>query len=481
MRQSLHIVGLFFVLFALTGCRGTPEKLDSWEPLSPPQAWTSPTGSTATLVENVGFEELQPPELQTLIRITLEKSPTVRSMIARLDAAAATARLANAEGYPSIGFGLSGGENRQNFIGLPIPGSDGDVLSTQFRSFGWNMNATWEWDLWGRLRAGKQAAALEFQAQDKDFAFYQLSLATQVAKAWSLAVTAQAQWELAQASSASQRQSADSIQARYLKGLQTSLEYRISMQASEVSQALLQARRVEKENALRLLQAFTGHYPDGNLGIASSLPIPNEALPSGLPSELLQRRPDLKAAEWRLLATDKRLYEARKALYPRLSITGSAGGSTAEMRDLLDTEFSVWNLAGNVVQPLFQGGRLLAGIDFSKAKRREALADYHASVLNAFSEVETGLQSDHWLRVRHGHLEMAVEHSRASLKLSETRYARGLVDLSAVLESQRHQLADMSQLLELRRQWYSNRIELLLALGGGVADKSMDMTAKDYE
>lgn len=449
---------------AFVGCRTGKDIDPNVPPLAAPAEWGKKTASSDS--QSDAFSELKTEELDQLIQIAFEHNPDLRSMSARVQSAASNARVARADLFPSVGLGFLGSETRQNFIGLPIPGAGNDVLTTRFRSFGLNMNATWELDLWGRLRSGKKAAKADFLAASSDYAFYQLSLAAQVAKAWAQVVATQGQLNLAEETSDNFQTTANRIRGRYLQGLSPSLEYRLALNSSEMALALLQQRKEQKEVVVRLLQILTGQYPDGKLQVNSELPFPSASVPAGLPSELLQRRPDLRAAQWRLKAADHRLWAARKALFPRLSLTGSAGTSTASMQDLLDTDFTVWNVAGNLTQPLFQGGRLLAGIDFSKASVQQELSEYHSSLLKAFNEVETGLQTDFWLRERYVHLQQAAEQSRAALSLAEDRYESGLAEIFTVLESQRRHLNDATQLIEVRRLIYVNRIDLMLALGG---------------
>lgn len=455
------------VALAWTGCRSGASKEPTSKAVEPPREWSSVSETGRPALTGEAFSELRCEELDALMDATFRQSPDLVSMGARLQRAVANTRIAGADVLPVIGAGYGASETKQNFIGLPIPGAGGNVLTTRFKSYGLNLNASWEVDLWGRLRAGKKAASHELRAAEQDYAYYHMSLAAQVAKAWAQVVTAQTQWKLAVETSDISVTTSELVKNRYLSGINPSLELRLALNSAESARALVQQRREQLEIATRMLQILVGEYPDGQFQSESDLPFPSAQVPAGLPSELLQRRPDLQAAEWRLRAADKRLYAARKALYPRLSLTGSFGTSTASMDDLLNSDFTVWSLASNVAKPLFQGGRLLAGIDLSKARIQEALADYHSSLLRAFGEVETGLQSDHWLRKRHSSLQLAVEQSEAALRLAEDRYQQGVADIFVVLESQRRYLNDRTQLIEVRRLLYVNRVDLLLALGGG--------------
>ena len=199
------------------------------------------------------------------------------------------------------------------------------------------------------------------------------------------------------------------------------------------------------------------------------------AVPAGIPSEALKRRPDLAAAERRLAAADARLWASRAALFPKISLTPSVGTNVAEPEDLPDAGLGgVWTLAGNLAQPILQWGRLRAGVDLSKARTREAAALYVSAVLRAFGEVEFALQSESLLAERERRVQSAAAESEAALALANRRYSSGLEELMSVLESQRRYLSDAIEGIDARRARLLNRIDLYLALGG-----SGDFAAED--
>jgi outer membrane protein TolC len=174
----------------------------------------------------------------------------------------------------------------------------------------------------------------------------------------------------------------------------------------------------------------------------------------------------LDAEEKRLAAANMRVAEARRALYPRISLTGSSGTSSDELKNLLKGDYSVWNIIGNLVQPLFQGGRIRGGIKLAQAQEQEALFFYAQKVLNAFAEVETALSAETFLEQRENALRVAAEQAVAARQLAESRYNRGLIDLIEVLEAQRRAFETQSQLLIVKRERLENRVDLYLALGG---------------
>ena len=210
-----------------------------------------------------------------------------------------------------------------------------------------------------------------------------------------------------------------------------------------------------------------GRYPAAALNPGIALPALPEAVPAGLPADLVSRRPDLVAAERGLAASYARYTQAKRALFPRISLTGSAGTSSKELENLLDGDFSVWNLAGNILQPLFQGGRIRGGIQQAASQSEQALALYVHSVLAAYAEVENALAAEGFLAKRQAALETATEQALAARRLAEDRYASGLVDLNTMLDAQRGAYASESQLIAVRRQRLENRVNLHLALGGG--------------
>jgi outer membrane protein TolC len=190
-------------------------------------------------------------------------------------------------------------------------------------------------------------------------------------------------------------------------------------------------------------------------------------VPAGLPADLIARRPDLVASEMSLVTAGARVAESRAALLPQIRLTAGGGTSSAELADLLRGDFAVWNLVAGLTQPIFNGGRLRAGVDAAEAAREAAVAGYAQAALLAFAEVETALAAERFLSVQEDALARSLEDASAARRLSEDRYFAGLADYLDVLETQRQELTAESQLLEIRRLRLATRVDLHLALGGG--------------
>jgi outer membrane protein TolC len=208
-------------------------------------------------------------------------------------------------------------------------------------------------------------------------------------------------------------------------------------------------------------------YPGRELLVPTELPDTPPPIPAGLPADLIARRPDLAAAERRLAASDERYKAARRDRYPRISLTASAGTSSDSLTNLVNGNFSIWSLAFNVLQPIFQGGRLRAAVNLSEAQADEVLINYTGAALRAYSEVETALAAEEYLAEREADLATAAEQSRAAESLSEQRYGAGIEGFITVLESQRRALQADGEWITARRQRLENRVDLYLALGGG--------------
>ena len=474
---------------ALFGCTGLGPPLPM-EPVrpgpEPPLQWhiQAAAGVDSAGVEPEWWLAFGDPELDRLIARILEENRDLAAAAARVDAALAEARIAGAPRRPQAGVGIDGGRRRQNFIGLPIPGSEGGVLTSTTNSNGASLNVSWEADLWGRLRAAETAAVRAAAATEADLAAARLSLAGQSAKAWFAMREAELQVRLAVETVDSRRRTRERIERRFRLGLRPALELRLAFSNESLAEAALANRERRLDSARRQLRLLVSEYPSAEPSTAdrgAALPAPPATLPAGLPAELVSRRPDLYASENRLAAAGFGIRQARAALYPQLRLTGSAGRLSAELADLLDNDLSVWSLAASLLQPVFQGGRLRAGVDLSEARYRELAERHVQAVLAAYGEVELALSAERFLARQTAALDRAAAESTAAQRLAEDRYNFGLGDYLAVHEAQRTAAGAQSRLLETRRQQLEARIDLYLALGGGWPQATEAMTGTTPE
>jgi NodT family efflux transporter outer membrane factor (OMF) lipoprotein len=466
-------VGASLLLLLLAGCATAPPPSRLDLSIDLPDRFTAAPddeeGGAAEPVKGAWWSTFGDDRLDRLVQRALENNHDLSAAAARLEAAGAQARIAGADLLPEASLEFTPGRRRQNFIGFPIPGGGG-VLSTTTTTYGASLNVSWEVDLWGRLRAREAAALADVEASRTDLEGARLSLAGQTAKAWFALVEAIQQVELARETLDNRRLTRRRIARRYELGLRPALELRFAMSAEASSEASLAARQRQLDAARRQIDLLLSRYPEGVIEEATadlSLPELPDPVPPGLPADLVTRRPDLVAAERRLAAAGLTIKEARAALYPRFRLTGSAGRLSGELEQLSKGDFSVWSIAGSLLQPLFLGGRLRAGVTLAEARYREQAESYVQRALEAFAEVETALAAEKYLRAQERALSEAAKHSIAARELAEDRYDAGLVDYLSVLEAQREATVARSLLLDARRQLITTRIDLHLSLGGG--------------
>lgn len=438
-----------------------------------PESFTGATELTLTDEGDAGLAQLvssfADEQLDDLVQEALANNRDLRAAASRVEIALARARIARADRLPSLSAGLSAARQQQVFVGLPIPGQPGPLKTLSTR-YGTSIDLAWEADLWGRIRAGRWAAAADAQAAEADLRAARLSLVAQTLRGWFAAIEAERQFELSRETVAAYEGSLRSVQQRYEAGLAAPLDLRLLRSQLAEAQALEAGRAVQRESAVRSLEVLLGRYPQGKIAAIEDLPQPPEAVPVGLPAELIARRPDLVAAERRLFAADARYAQARASLYPSLRLSASGGSTSDALSDLLDGDFSVWSLLGGLTQPLFAGGRLRAGVDLAEASSSAALESFAGQVLRALAEVEIALAADAWLAQQELAVAESAAQARAARELAEDQYRSGVVDVLALLEARRRAFVAESALLSSRRQRLENRIDLHLALGGEFAD-----------
>lgn len=456
----------------LAGCATPPESQVEDMPASYPAGWTADSSREETLAgapldEQTGgwVDDFQSDALRPLINEAIANNYNLQSTAASLGVSSADATIAGADQYPQLNGQFEGATNRQY----------GGGMTNDFDSFLLGVGATWELDVWGRLRDRQSAALADVQVSIATLKGARLSLAARTANAWFRAIEARQQLELAINTYDSFNTATESIRERYERGVNPALDLRLSLAQTAAAKAAMDERGRTLDVAVRELEVLLGRYPSRELEVADDLPAIVRPVPTGLPSELLERRPDLIVAERQLAASGKRVSEARKAMLPRLSLTGSYGIASDDLGDLLANGFSVWSLAGNALQPIFQGLRLSAGVERAKAVAQQRLADYGQAALDAFREVETALAAEDYLNQRVINLQESATQSIAAEDAAWERYQRGLTDIITVLDSQRRTFEARTALINARANRLVNRVNLYLALGGDFDTRPEDV------
>jgi outer membrane protein TolC len=428
--NSLFLLALMAVLASVSGgCTNsaiTPEATE----VGMPADWTR--GGDQGAVDLNWLESFDDPQLTALVSEAITSNYLLEQERARLYEAEQIVTIVRANRFPDLDVSLDA--SRRGFRDA----SDQRLVT---ETYGAEVGAFWEVDLWGRLSKEQQAAQLAFGAQEARFEFVQRNVAA----------------------------AHDIVASGYRQGLNDALDLYLARNVVERQQANYAQREQVVAETIADLQLALARYPSGRMEIPGTLPVMTDPIPSGLPSELITRRTDLQEAWLNLLAADADLAAAHKARFPSLSLVGSAGVTSAEFSDLLDTDLSVWSIAGSATQPLFNAGRLEAREEQAYARVRQAEQQYLNLVFNAFADVENAISRSVSLRERYESFLDAETNSRAALELALEQYQRGLVPYTTVLESQRQAFDAVETVVELRNLLLQNRIVLYLALGGEFA------------
>jgi len=469
--MKVRFLPLLVIAAALSGCATTPEEEQDLLNVAIPDTWTGTTTASRTVPQS-WLADFDDPVLNALVKDAMEGNFDLQAAAARVEAARGRAKIDAADRYPQVSAGLNASRTKRNSTG------NFAIVSSVSNNFNTGLDVSWEADVWGKLRNQARAGLLESEATAADYHAARLSLAANISQAWFNAIEAKLQVELAHKTANSFRNNLEVIEAGFRNGINGALEVRLERANVAGAEGRLEARKILLDEAVRTLEVLLGRYPSSSLELANHLPEINRNVPPGLPSELLERRPDVQAAELRFAASDERVQQARKNLLPSINLTASGGTSTDEFKNLLDGDFLVWSIASGLTAPIFQGGRLRAQVDVTLADQTEAVADYAQVALQAFQEVETALTAERLLVEQEIALQTAATESIEAEKLALEQYRAGLVDIVTLLESQRRSFEAQSALIETSNQRLQNRIDLYLALGGSFSQQAVSLLDK---
>ncbi|NNU16746.1 efflux transporter outer membrane subunit [Parvularcula sp. ZS-1/3] len=466
----------------------TPGPREALEPIETDRAnWAAVTeGAPATPVTDNWLADLADPVVEEVVADALENNFNIQATYARVQASRNVARATRSSLLPSVSSGLNASRS-----GGPII-FQGQQFGDQFQTnFDLGLSLQWELDVWGRLTDQTRAAYLDAAAQNLDFAAARLSLAANAARGHFNLTAAKLQRQLAERDVETGEANLNIIERRYNRGISTSLDLRLARSSLASSQAALEGRKQQELEASRQLEVLLGRYPSASIEGLSSLPNPtglsdSRPMSLGTPEELLVRRPDIVAAERRLKAAGLRVSQARKAFLPQLSLSASVsenalppqGSTVATFEDLFDFDLLSKRLVGNLTQPIFQGGRLIANERQAAANARAALYDYATTALTAWREVEDAVAAERLLALRQEALAVAFREAAAAEDLTERRYLAGTTNIFDLINAQQRRIQAEGQLIDAQRARLANRVDLYLALGAPYQLKGEEQLAE---
>ncbi|MFK5924377.1 MAG: efflux transporter outer membrane subunit [Verrucomicrobiota bacterium] len=478
--------GAIALTLLAVSCAGTSPKSSKGKlDVGAPEVYQATDRQGRALADVHWIADFHDSKLSALVKEANLNNRDLAAAAANVEIAGARAIQAGSALFPQINGLGRGRRAKQNFIGFPVgPGGSTPVLQSLSNQYDLSMDLSWELDLWGRIRAGQSAAVAELQATQTDRAAAQLSVGAQTAKLWFALIETRQQENLARRTveifGKTEKILRDKFElgiADEQKGLASQLRLAMSDQAT--AREALTRQKQQREQISRQLEVLLGRYPGGALSSGVNLPKMPPTPPAGLPASLLDRRPDLVAAERRLAATDKRLLEAKLAMFPTISLTASGGRTSNDLQSLTDGNLSVWSLAGGVTQPVFQGGRIREGINIRKGEAKRALANYEKDALVAFREVEDALAAESYLSRREKDLIAAAKLAAEAHQSADEEYANGVGDVLTMLTAQRQMVLKESERLVIRRVRLDNRVDLYLALGGDFKERKKQTAAEE--
>jgi multidrug efflux system outer membrane protein len=414
------------------------------------------------------WTQFDDPQLTALVEEALAANLDLRIAVARIDEARANLRLARSYQYPTVDAGLAAARARRSDAIEPrFPGP----LITDDYSAG--LNVAYEVDLWGRLKAGTTAAQAVLLSTRYSAETVRTVLAAQVADAYFTLLAFDAELRLSRDTLATRVESVNLQKQRFDAGLIGDYELRLAeAERATVASSVppLERAVAQSEAALAVL---AGRSPRAVFAPAvtrnADLKVdgPGPAVPAGLPSDLLERRPDIRQAEAELVAANARIDEARAQYFPAVTLTARLGSESSALADLFSVPALAWSVAGSVFQPVFAAGRIASQVDAATAQRQRAELAYLRTVQGAFRDVHNALVAHRSARDSY----VAQEDRRAqyaeALRLANLRYASGYTSYLEVLDSERNLLdAERARLVALRAR-QSALVDLYKALGGG--------------
>jgi len=331
------------------------------------------------------------------------------------------------------------------------------------------LSASWEIDLFGRIAANAEAASRDADAAQAAYRSVDLVLLADIAQTWFALRETDAEIDLLRETVALRAENVRLLQARYDAGDIGEVDLaraRAELAVTQSEAAGLERTRAALEHALAVL---TGRAP-GNVEIAA-VPLATDlvlpVVPPGLPSVLLERRPDVVAAQHAMLAANARIGVAKAAFFPALPLTGALGYESGELSNLFQWSTRTWLIGGLLSMPIFDGGRNRANLERSEAALEQSVADYRSSVLRAFADVEDSLAGLRVLAVQAARQGEARAASERALQLADTRYRNGYTSYFEVIDAQRALLAAQRAETQIRGARASATVALIRALGGG--------------
>jgi multidrug efflux system outer membrane protein len=453
-----HVLTAAVIAVALlAGCTSTTTPLPA---IDVPAGWQTPTDPAKTIADRPWGELFRTPELDVLVREALANNSDLRIAAERVELARAQYGFERSALFPGVVADAAYTKGKQ-------PSTGSTNVTFESSSLGLAV-PTWEIDLWGRVRSATEAARRQLLSSEETRRALYISLIGEVARSYLTLLDLDNQLEVSRRTLETRGESLRVVKARFEGGITSASDLRqaeSNYAGAEAAIAAIERSRSQAENAMSILVGRNpGPIARAPRAIAGANP---PQLPAGVPSALLERRPDVLAAEQQVRSSDASVDAAKKAYFPAISLTGFLGFASPALKDLFDDGRSAWSVSPAVTLPIFTAGRLSANVDASLAQQRIAVEQYRKTVRNAFREVDDALVAYQRYMEQREALSRVVKANRERERLADLRYRNGVTIYVEVLLAQQQTFESELQYSQANRNVYESVVNLYTALGGG--------------
>jgi len=450
-----------FVLLFLSACTIGPDY--ERPPVISPGEWTVSYDTAADLTDSAWWQQFDDPVFDKLITKALINNLDLQAAVARVDQYLGQLRTTRAEYFPQINASASVARQDDTDTGLTLPGGP-------YNDYRGGLNASWEIDLWGRVRRANEAVRAELLASEAGRRSVLLTLVSNIASNYIVLRGLDRQLEIAWETEQTYAESLRIFRLRHKYGTVSMVE--VSQVESEYEAAhqiipKLESQVAQREHLISLLLGQNpGPIPRGKKIGDLSVPV----IPAGLPAELLEQRPDIIQAEQALIAANARIGVAKALYFPRISLTGALGTASIHSSKLFDADSKTWQIGGDVLAPIFTFGAIKGQVMTSEAAQREALYRYRQSIITAFSEVEDALVATSKGRESQEAKQRQVRALKKYAQLAGYQYDVGTTSYLQVLDANRSLFSGQLDYIQVQTEALTSLVDVYRSMGGGWLD-----------
>jgi len=429
------------------------------------------------------WDYFEDPRLNELVEEVLANNLDLKKASARIIEVRSGFKQARADRFPKINLQGSGQRQQISIENQTFPSVGGIEIEREYDTYSLTIPASFELDIWGRLSSAEEAAKEALYASEENYLTLAQSLISEIISLYFQVESLERRIQLMEQSIEKYTESYSIVENRYRRGIASILDLKQAKRTLASAESNLPSLRQELGITQYRMSVMLGEIPESS----SPRKHPEDyfellpPVPPGLPSELLMRRPDIRASEANLKALNAQIGVAKASRFPSISLTGMFGYSSSELDMLFTPESELWNAAIGIFQPLFNAGKLKAGQRAAEARYQLGLAEYAKTVLNAFAEVESALLTRKEQLAKREKILIFVEESRIAQEVAENRYERGLLEYLTVLEAQQTRYKAEEYLIMVDYAILVNRINLHRALGSGLTKLDKDKKYNDSQ